>query len=134
MAITMKNLNDRTSALEGKASTTPITMKGLADRLANLEATAKKWEEATLIIRSGTRVYDTVSLPLPQNIKNIVSGAKSLATASGTVQWYTNVQDGTVSANSGSIRIDNNYLYYQLRQGSRSIASGDITIKLVVYK
>lgn len=130
----MKNLNDRTSALEGKASTTPITMKGLADRLANLEATAKKWEEATLIIRSGTRVYDTVSLPLPQNIKNIVSGAKSLATASGTVQWYTNVQDGTVSANSGSIRIDNNYLYYQLRQGSRSIASGDITIKLVVYK
>lgn len=134
MAITMKNLNDRTSALEGKASTTPITMKGLADRLANLEATAKKWEEATLIIRSGTRVYDTVSLPLPQNIKNIVSGAKSLATASGTVQWYTNVQDGTVSANSGSIRIDDNYLYYQLRQGSRSIASGDITIKLVVYK
>nr|DAU80140.1 MAG TPA: hypothetical protein [Caudoviricetes sp.] len=134
MAITMKNLNDRTSALEGKASTTPITMKGLADRLANLEATAKKWEEATLIIRSGTSVYDTVSLPLPQNIKNIVSGAKSLATASGTVHWYTNVQDGTVSANSGSIRIDNNYLYYQLRQGSRNIASGDITIKLVVYK
>ena len=134
MAITMKNLNDRTSALEGKASTTPITMKGLADRLANLEATAKKWEEATLIIRSGTRVYDTVSLPLPQNIKNIVSGAKSLATASGTVRWYTNVRDDTVSANSGSIRIDNNYLYYQLRQGSRSIASGDITIKLVVYK
>ena len=134
MAITMKNLNDRTSALEGKASTTPITMKGLADRLANLEATAKKWEEATLIIRSGTSVYDTVSLPLPQNIKNIVSGAKSLATASGTVQWYTNVQDGTVSANSGSIRIDNNYLYYQLRRGSRNKASGDITIKLVVYK
>jgi tRNA G37 N-methylase Trm5 len=130
----MKNLNDRTSALEGKASTTPITMKGLADRLANLEATAKKWEEATLIIRSGTSVYDTVSLPLPQNIKNIVSGAKSLATASGTVHWYTNVQDGTVSANSGSIRIDNNYLYYQLRRGSRNIASGDITIKLVVYK
>ena len=130
----MKNLNDRTSALEGKASTTPITMKGLADRLANLEATAKKWEEATLIIRSGTSVYNTVSLPLPQNIKNIVSGAKSLATASGTVHWYTNVQDGTVSANSGSIRIDNNYLYYQLRQGSRNIASGDITIKLVVYK
>ena len=130
----MKNLNDRTSALEGKASTTPITMKGLADRLANLEATAKKWEEATLIIRSGTSVYDTVSLPLPQNIKNIVSGAKSLATASGTVQWYTNVQDGTVSANSGSIRIDNNYLYYQLRRGSRNKASGDITIKLVVYK
>lgn len=134
MAITMKNLNDRTSALEGKASTTPITMKGLADRLANLEATAKKWEEATLTIRTGTNVYNTVSLPLPQNIKNIVSGAKSLATASGTVRWYTNVQDGTVSANSGSIRIDNNYLYYQLRQGARNVASGDITIKLVVYK
>lgn len=134
MAITMKNLNDRTSALEGKASTTPITMKGLADRLANLEATAKKWEEATLTIGTGTNVYNTVSLPLPQNIKNIISGAKSLATASGTVRWYGNVQDGTVSANNGSIRIDNNYLYYQLRQGSRNIASGDITIKLVVYK
>lgn len=131
---TMGDLNNRLAKLEEKTPTTPINLSELEARIAHLEATAKKWEEATLIIRSGTRVYDTVSLPLPQNIKNIVSGAKSLATASGTVHWYTNVQDGTVSANSGSIRIDNNYLYYQLRQGSRSIASGDITIKLVVYK
>lgn len=48
MAITMKSLNDRTSALEGKASTTPITMKGLADRLAQVEATAKDWAVVTL--------------------------------------------------------------------------------------
>lgn len=47
MAITMKNLNDRISTLEGKASTTPINMKNLSDRLANLEATAKKWEIVT---------------------------------------------------------------------------------------
>lgn len=131
---TMGDLNNRLAKLEEKTPTTPINLSELEARIAHLEATAKKWEEATLTINSGTNVYNPVRLALPQNIKNIVSGAKSLATASGTVYWSTNVKNGTTSASDGSIRIDASYLYYQLRQGNRSTAEGNITIKLVVYK
>ena len=133
MAITMKNLNDRTSALEGKAATTPITMKGLSDRLDNIEATAKKWEETTFTIKHLTDVSNNVTLSLPQNIKNIYSGSKQMWIVSGTVSYRQSGSQYTDSASNGKVSLDNNNLYYKYGIAGAK-AYDDITIRLVIYK
>lgn len=131
MAITMSNLNNRTAALEGRAATNPITMKGLSDRLSNLERTAKKWEQATLVIYRGTNVSNTIALPLPQNIRNIASGAKHMFKASGEVK---NPQNNPTSVNDAITSIDANNFYYTLNPGRNFVTQTDVNITLVVYK
>lgn len=104
MSITMKDLNDRTSALEGKASTTPITMKGLNDRLSNLEATAQKWKEYSFNIPDGTfsnRDY----------IVNIDSGFdKVVMKACGGRVTLSGQATNLNLTNIGTIRINGNTL------------------------
>ena len=82
MAITMKDLNDRISTLEGKAATTPITMKNLSDRVANLEATAKKWEIVTInptsnqyLIPEAYRGWSWIIFNVSQSLTNKLSNA-----------------------------------------------------------
>lgn len=133
MVVAMSDLNKRIATLEEAAPKTPITMKGLSDRLAQVEATAKKWEEATLTIGHNTSVSGRISLPLPQNIKNIYSGSKQMWVISGSVYWVESRDQTVVSASGGSASIDANNFYYQYnRNGAK--AYNTITIRLVVYK
>lgn len=116
MALTMKNLNDRISALEDKSATTPITMKGLSDRLSNLEATAKKWIEYTLTTSGQYQIWEgtskrSFSIPTPANLKEFASGGKMvLYEASGTTstQGSINKYSFSVSFNASNINFQSN--------------------------
>lgn len=131
MAITMKNLNDRISTLEGKASTTPITMKGLSDRLDNIEATAKKWEEGIITIPSGTQVQNTISRDMPNNLKELYDGSSKMQSIAGTL-WFGSGSE-TLSASGGSLTYDKNKVYYRYNRVGVQVKD-TVTIKLVFYK
>lgn len=90
MAITMKNLNDRISKLEGKASTTPITMKGLNDRLTALEKSSVV--SIVTINKSGSNLYP---IPTEHQGKNFVVITTSISSVpNGAKENSASITDG----------------------------------------
>lgn len=143
MAITMKNLNDRTSALEGKASTTPITMKGLSDRLDNIEATAKDWAIVTLS-NSGSSTNPRYNFDTKYQSYNfcILSGSAEYMPYNWASATMGISGDGkTISGGmgtgqssggfSGSVTYSKNTGYFSL---NRSVMSCSSSIKVLFYK
>lgn len=119
MAITMKNLNDRTSALEGKASTTPITMKGLSDRLDNIESTAKQWEIVTCSLNNNT---GTLS-------KNYTGWNYTLLSA--TAIYERSNSEGAITRGTGSISNNGKTLS---GSGNGESASGTLSVNGTTVK
>jgi hypothetical protein len=133
MAITMKNLNDRTSALEGKSSTTPITMKGLDDRLSNLEKTAKKWAVVTL-----TSSNTGKSFLIPEEYRGwnyciLNAGYKTIAGYEATItngRVFKMIMTGSAKLAELNTTISGNYI--NVNFGERNYR--DYSLQVLFYK